>query len=108
MVCKLNPIIEFIRKYKLLEDIDDDTITKTFHIFPHCCSWDKGLGFSEIDNERIDLAVDKIMEILNESFEHEYTEVQIKEIAIAFMEIFIAAGAPVKPVPFVIVILARI
>lgn len=108
MVCKLNQIIDFVREYKLLDDLDDATITETFHIFPHCCSWDKGLGFAEIDTDRLDLAVDKIMEILDESFEHGYTAPQIKEIATSFMGIFDAAGAPKKPVPFVIVMLARI
>ena len=108
MVCKLNQIIDFIREYKLLDDIDDDAITESFHMFPHCCSWDKGLGFSEVDDERIDLVVDKVMEILDDSFEHEYTAPQIREISIAFLGVFDAAGAPKKPVPFVIVMLTRI
>lgn len=108
MVCKLNQIIDFVREYKLLDDLDDETIKITFNLFPHCCSWDKGLGFAEINSERIDLAVDKIMEVLDESFDHEYTSAQIKAIATSFMGIFEAAGAPIKPVPFVIVILARI
>lgn len=108
MVCKLNQIIDFVREYKLLEDLDDDKITETFNIFPHCCSWDKELGFAEIDSELIGIAVDKIMEVLDESFEHEYTAPQITEIAASFLGIFDAAGAPKKPVPFVIVMLARI
>lgn len=108
MVCKLQQVIDFTREYKLLEDLDDDTITETFNLFPHCCSWDKGLGFAEIDIDRLDLAVDKIMEVLDESYDHEYTAAQIKEIATSFLGIFEAAGAPKKPVPFVIVILARI
>jgi len=108
MVCKLNPIIEFVRQYKLLEDLDDEAITEIFHSFPHCCSWDKGLGIAEIDSERIDLAVEKILEVLNDSYEHQYTEDNIRKIAISFLDVFSAAGAPVKPVPFVIVILARI
>jgi hypothetical protein len=108
MVCKLKQIVDFVREYKLLDDLDDDAITETFHTFPHCCSWDKGLGFAELDESRLDLAVDKIMEVLDESFEHEYTAPQIKAIATSFMGIFEAAGAPKNPVPFVIVMLARI
>ncbi|MFY9141694.1 hypothetical protein [Sulfuricurvum sp.] len=108
MVCKLNQIIDFVREYKLLEDLDDEAITETFHTFPHCCSWDKGLGFAELDESRLDIAVDKIMEVLDESFEHEYTAPQIKAIATSFMGIFEAAAAPKSPVPFVIVMLARI
>ncbi len=108
MVCKLNQIIEFTRTYKLLDDLSDEAIKETFESFPHCCSWDKGLGFAEIDGERLDVAVDKIMEVLDASFEHQYTAPQIKEIASAFCGVFDAAGAPKKPVPFVIVILARI
>lgn len=108
MVCKLKQIIDFVREYKLLEDLDDETITKTFHTFPHCCSWDKELGFAELDNDRLDIAVDKIMDVLNESYEHEYTAPQIKAIATSFLGIFDAACAPKSPVPFVIVMLARI
>lgn len=108
MVCKLKQIIDFVREYKLLEDLDDEAITETFHIFPHCCSWDKELGFTELDNDRLDLAVDKIMEVLDESYEHQYTAPQIKAIATTFLGIFDAAGAPKTPVPFVIVMLARI
>ncbi len=108
MVCKLNQIINFVREYKLLDDLDDETITETFNSFPHCCSWDKELGFTEIDNDRIDIAVDKIMEVLDDSFDHAYTAPQIKAIATTFMGIFDAAGAPKSPVPFVIVMLARI
>ena len=77
-------VIDFVREYKLLEDLDDEMITETFNIFPHCCSWDKELGFAEIDSERIGIAVDKIMEVLDESFEHEYTAPQITEIAASF------------------------
>jgi len=80
----------------------------SFEIFPHCCSWDKGLGFAQLDTERLDVAVDKIMEILDDSFDHEYTAPQMKEIATAFCGVFEAAGAPKKPVPFVIVMLTRI
>jgi hypothetical protein len=108
MVCKLKQIVDFVREYKLLDDLDDDAITETFHTFPHCCSWDKELGFAELDNDRLDLAVDKIMEVLDESFDHAYTAPQIKAIATTFLGIFDAAGAPKSPVPFVIVMLARI
>ena len=108
MVCKLNQIIDFIRSYRLLDDLDDETITAIFHSFPHCCAWDKGLGFSELDAERIDTAVDKLMEILDDAYDHTYTVPQIREIATAFSAVFDAAGAPKKPVPFVIVMLARI
>jgi hypothetical protein len=108
MVCKLNQIIDFVREYKLLDDLDDEGITAIFHSFPHCCSWDKGLGFSELDAERIDIAVDKLMEVLDDNYDHEYTAPQVKEIATAFLGVFDAAGAPKKPVPFIIVMLARI
>jgi len=108
MVCKLNQIIEFTREYKLLDDLSDEAIKETFESFPHCCSWDKGLGFAEIDKERLDIAVEKIIEVLDANYEHAYSAPQIKEIATAFLAVFDAAGAPKKPVPFVIVILARI
>ncbi|MDD3595497.1 MAG: hypothetical protein AB7U44_01550 [Sulfuricurvum sp.] len=108
MLCKLNQVIDFVRQYKLLDDLDDAALTETFNIFPHCCSWDKGLGFAELDDSRLDLAVDKIMEVLDESYDHNYTAPQIKEIATSFMKVFEAAGAPKSPVPFVIVMLARI
>lgn len=108
MICKLDQIIDFVREYKLLDDLNDEAIKETFDIFPHCCSWDKGLGFSEIDDDRLDVIVDKIMEILDDSFDHEYTEPQMKELVAAFCGFFDAAGAPKKPVPFVIVMLAKI
>ena len=108
MVCKLNQIIDFVRQYRLLDDCDDAMIKETFETFPHCCSWDKGLGFAELDIDRLDVAVDKIMEVLDDSFDHEYTAPQIKEMATAFLGLFDAAGAPKKPVPFVIVMLARL
>lgn len=108
MVCKLSQIIDFVREYKLLDDFNDKEIKETFEIFPHCCSWDKELGFAEIDDDRLDVVVDKIMEILDDSFDHEYTAPQMKELVAAFCGVFDAAGAPKKPVPFVIVMLARI
>jgi len=46
--------------------------------------------------------------VLDANYEHAYSAPQIKEIATAFLAVFDAAGAPKKPVPFVIVILARI
>lgn len=108
MICKLNQITDFVREYKLLDDLDDEAIKETFEIFPHCCSWDKGLGFSELDEDRLDIVVDKVMEILDDSFDHEYTIPQMKELVTAFYKVFDAAGTPKKPVPFVIVMLARI
>lgn len=108
MICKLDQIIDFVREYKLLDDLNDEAIKETFDIFPHCCSWDKGLGFSQIDDDRLDVIVDKIMEILDDSFDHEYTAPQMKELVSAFCGVFDTAGAPKKPVPFVIVMLARI
>jgi hypothetical protein len=108
MVCKLDQIIDFVREYKLLDDLNDEAIKETFDIFPHCCSWDKGLGFAQIDDDRLYVIVDKIMEILDDAFDHEYTEPQMKELVSAFCEVFDTAGAPKTPVPFVIVMLARI
>lgn len=108
MVCKLHEIVNFVREYNLLNDLSDEEIKETFETFPHCCSWDKGLGFAEVDDDRLDVIVDKVMEVLDDSFDHEYTAPQMKELATAFCGVFDTAGAPKKPVPFVIVMLARI
>ena len=108
MVCKLHEIIAFVREYKLLDDLDDTAIEEVFHSFPHCCSWDKEIHMSQADCNELGVIIDKIMEVLNENYDHEYTENKIEEIAKGFCRVFEVAGAPKSPVPFVIVVLARI
>ena len=46
--------------------------------------------------------------IIDLAFDHEYTRDQIHKIATTFCEVFNAAKAPKKPVPFVIVLLSRL
>lgn len=108
MVCKFPQLLEFVREYKLLDDFEDNDIQAVFESFPHCCSWDKGLGFAEVDADRLYIAIEKVLEVLNDSYEHEYSEAQLLELGSAFIKVFEMANAPVKPVPFVIVMLSRI
>lgn len=111
MVCKLHEVINFIREYNLLNDLTDENIKENFDIFHHACSFDKDIGAYEVhcDNSNVfETIVDKIMEIIDESFEHEYTRDMISKIAMSFCEVFVVVGTPKRPVPFIIVILSRI
>ncbi len=108
MVCKLHEIINFVREHSLLNDLSDEEIKETFDLFPHACSWDKQLGISMVDCDQLDIITDKTMEVLDLHFEHEYTKEQIHKVATTFCDVFDAARAPKKPVPFVILLLARL
>ena len=61
-----------------------------------------------VDCDELDLVVDKTLEVLDLAFDHEYTRDQIHKIAGTFCDVFTAAKAPKKPVPFVIVLLSRL
>lgn len=108
MVCKLHEVVNFVREYNLLNDLTDEEVKENFDLFPHACSWDKQIGISMVDCDELDLVVDKVLEILDLAFEHEYTRDQIHKIATTFCEVFNAAKAPKKPVPFVVVLLSRL
>lgn len=111
MVCKLHEVMNFVREFNLLNDLTDEDIEYTFNTFHHACSFDKELAAYEIqcDNPNVfETVIDKILEILDTSFEHEYTKDMIRKIAESFCEVFVAAGAPKRPVPFMIVLLSRI
>jgi len=107
MVCKYPEVLEFVRQYKLLDDLDDGEIKAYFDSFHHACKFDKEIHGIELNCEDLDPVVDKTLEILDESFEHEYTAPQIQQLAAAFCGVFDAAGAPKRPVPFIIVRLTR-
>lgn len=108
MVCKLHEIINFVREYHLLDDLSDEEVKENFNLFSHPCSWDKQIGISLVDCDELDIVVDKILEILDGAFDHEYTKDHIQKIATTFCDVFTAAKAPKKPVAFVIVLLARL
>ncbi len=108
MVCKYHEVLDFVRQYHLLDDLDDDAIKEYFDSFPHACKFDKEIHGIELDENDLDAVVDKTLEILDAAFEHEYTPPQVKEIATAFWGVFEAAGAPKRPVPFIIVLLTRL
>lgn len=111
MVCKFHEVLDFVRKYNLLNDLDDDTVKENFEIFPHACSFDKNLHAYEVnqDNPNVfESVIDKIIEILDASFDHEYTKPMIREVATTFCGVFEAAGAPKRPVPFIVVLLSRL
>lgn len=111
MVCKFHEVLAFVREHNLLNDLDDDTIKESFDIFPHACSFDKNLHASLVhcdDPNVFETILDKTMEILDASFEHEYTKPALREIATSFCGVFEAAGAPKKPIPFIVVMLARL
>lgn len=108
MICKAHEIINFVREYNLLNDMSDEEIKENFDLFPHACSWDKQIGISQVDCDELGIIVDKTLEILDLAFEHEYTQEQLFKIAATFCEVFQAANAPKKPVPFVIVLLCRL
>lgn len=111
MVCKLHEVINFVREYNLLNDLSDEEITQNFNIFPHACSYDKNIAAYEVskDNPNVfESILDKTMEILDDSFEHEYTKDMIRNMATAFYDVFEAAGAPKRPIPFIIVLLSRL
>lgn len=108
MVCKQHEIVKFVREYNLLNDLSDEEVIENFDLFPHACSWDKQIGISMIDCDELDIIVDKTLEVLDLAFDHEYTRDQIHKIATTFCDVFAAAKAPKKPVPFVIVLLSRL
>jgi hypothetical protein len=111
MVCKFHEVLDFVRQYNLLNDLDDETIKENFDIFPHACSFDKNLHAYEVhcDNPNVfETVVDKTIEILDSAFDHEYTKPAVREIATTFCGVFEAAGAPKRPVPFIIVLLSRL
>ena len=108
MVCKYHEVLDFVREYKLLDDLSDEDIKQYFDSFHHACKFDKEIHGIELDCDALEAVVDKTLEILDDSFEHEYTAPQIKEIATAFCGVFDAAGAPKRPVPFIIVLLTRL
>lgn len=108
MTCKFPDVLAFIRKYKLIEDLNDDAIETIFHTFPHACKWDKEIHSHDIDCDEIGIIIDKTKEVLDENYEHEYTLEQIHDIARAFCGVFDAANAPKAPVPFVILLLSRL
>ena len=108
MVCKYHEVLNFVREYNLLNDLDDETIKENFDLFPHACSWDKEIRTAQVDCDELDVVVDKTLEILDLAFEHQYTRAQLKEIATTFCEVFDAAGAPKRPVAFVVVMLSRL
>lgn len=111
MVCKLHEVVNFVREYNLLNDLADEGIEELFDIFHHACSFDKNLAAYEVhcdDPNVFEQVLDKILEILDEAYEHEYTKDMLREIAMTFCDVFAAAGAPKRPVPFIIVLLARL
>lgn len=111
MVCKYHEVLEFVREHNLLNDLNDGTIKQNFDIFPHACSFDKGLHANEVDCDNpniFEMILDKIMEILDDSFDHEYTKDALREIALGFCKVFEDAGTPKKPVPFIVVMLSRL
>ncbi len=108
MTCKFDDVLDFIRKYKLLEDLSEEEIETYFHSFPHACKWDKEIHSHDIDCDEIGIIVDKTKEVLDENYDHEYTLEQIYNLAKAFCGVFEAAKAPKAPVPFVIVLLTRL
>ena len=108
MVCKLHEVINFVREYNLLNDLSDEEIKENFDLFPHACSWDKQIGISMVDCDALDVVVDKTLEVLDLHFEHGYTRDQIHQVAMTFCDVFDAAKAPKKPVPYVILLLARL
>ncbi|MDM5271784.1 hypothetical protein PGH07_06315 [Sulfurovum sp. zt1-1] len=111
MVCKLHEVINFIREYNLLNDLTDEDIEQNFNIFHHACSFDKNVAAYEVrcdDPNVFETVLDKTMEILDESFDHEYTKDMMRNMATAFCEVFDMAGAPKRPVPFIIVLLSRV
>jgi hypothetical protein len=108
MVCKYHEVLDFVRQYNLLNDLDDEAIKESFDLFPHACSWDKAIRTSQVDCDELDVVIDKTLEILDAAFEHEYTRAQLKEIVATFCEVFDAAGAPKRPVAFVVVLLCRL
>jgi len=108
MVCKLHEVVNFVREYNLLNDLSDEEVKENFDLFSHPCSWDKQIGVSMVDCDELDIIVDKTLEVLDLAFDHEYTKDQIHKIATTFCDVFQAANAPKKPVPFVIVLLARL
>ncbi len=108
MVCKKHEVRAFVREYHLLDDMSDDALDETFDLFPHACSWDKEIRLSQVDCHELDIIAAKTLEILNLYYDHEYTMEHILMIAKSFCDVFNAANAPKKPVPFVILLLARL
>ena len=111
MVCKSHEVLAFVREHNLLNDLDDETVGEYFDIFPHACSFDKQLHANELDcNDPnvFETVLDKVLEILDDSYDHSYTKENLREIALTFCKVFDDANAPKKPIPFMVVMLSRL
>ncbi len=108
MVCKYPEVLDFVRKYQLLDDLEDEAVQENFEIFSHACKFVKELDVDEIDCDNLDTVASKVLSLLDEAFEHEYTKEAISEIAQAFCKVFDTAGAPKRHVPFIVVMLSRL
>lgn len=111
MTCKFHEVFEFVRDYNLLNDLSEEEIKENFDLFHHACAFDKELRASQIqcdDPNVFETVLAKILEILDEAFDHEYTLDMLRDIANNFCKVFEAAEAPKKPVPFIIVMISRI
>lgn len=109
MVCKLEHISDFFQKYpQLIDGIDEEGLKELFETFPHACKFVKELEVDSVNCEDLEVVSQKTLELLDGSFEHEYTKEYIIGFAGAICKVFDIVGAPRYHVPFILVMLSKL
>lgn len=109
MVCKFDEINDFFYKYpQLLEGIEEQELKELFETFPHACKFVKTLDEDMVNCNNLDEVSQKTLELLNNAYEHEYTQEDILNFAGAICKVFDIVGAPKHHVPFILVMLAKL
>lgn len=109
MVCKLEEIKEFFKKYPLLLDgIKEEELQELFETFPHACKFVKTLDEDMIYSDDLEKVSQKTLELLDNAYEHEYTIEHISNFANAICKVFDILNAPKLHVPFILVMLSKL
>lgn len=108
MVCKYDEVKEFFNTYKLIEGVSEEELKESFEIFSHACKFAKGFEVDRVECNSLDKVVEKTLELLDASFEHEYTKEEIHNVAEAICKVFDVMQAPKNHVPFILVMLVKL
>ena len=108
MVCKYDDISAFFNQYPILEDIEERELKELFETFSHACKFVKELDNDDVNCNNLHKVAEKTIDILNDSYDHDYTKEDILNLAGAICKVFDIAEAPKYHVPFIIVLLAKL